>query len=99
MSEYTEIIPDNLPRVGVRHGYVDANGRRTLDPGVPKARCSGWKGRGLLPKKKRLSNGYWGIYFSKEIQIFPEKKNCVKKLLFYSFCLATWEGMQTQFPC
>jgi hypothetical protein len=62
MSEVTEMIPDGLPRLGVEHGFVNGQGVCLLAPRVPKARCSGWRGRGVLPKNKLHPYGIRGIF-------------------------------------
>lgn len=62
MREVNEVIPEGLPRLGVRRGFVNAQGDSLIAPRVPKARCSGWRNRGVLPRTSVNANGDRGTF-------------------------------------
>jgi hypothetical protein len=76
MSEPGEVIPDNLPRLGVNRGYVNARGNsifpRNRFPRFPTARCSGWRGTGRLPRVDQNAGMFLSSFDMNKI--FSEKK-------------------------
>jgi hypothetical protein len=75
MSEPGEVIPDNLPRLGVNRGYVNARGNsifpRNRFPRFPTARCSGWRGTGRLPRVDQNAGMFLSSFDMNKI--FPKK--------------------------